>query len=259
MSRIQWDQVGSRVYQTGLDRGVLYLENQSGIPWNGLKSIAETLADLTKPLYFDGKKYADDQSIGAFAGKLVAFTYPEEFVEYDGYLEIATGLFVTEQNPKSFGLSFRTFIGNDVEGNSLGYKIHILYNLTAKSDNSDYKTVDSNVDPIDFGWDLTSKPIVLEGYLPTAYAVVDSRNVAPSMLENLENILYGTDVASSTLPALSTLITLLSVVIIITDNGDGSWTAVGPDEVITVVNGEFEIQDAVAVYLDSNTYEISSG
>lgn len=258
MGRIQWDQPGERLYEVGLDRGVLYLEDLIGVPWNGLISVDDILRnDSTDAFFFDGNKYAQPSSFGDFAAKIKAFTYPEEFVEYTGYAELDDGLYLGNQHKKSFGLSYRTLIGDDLVGQALGYKIHILYNLSAIPDDLSYDTIDDNINPIEFEWVITSQPERSNGNAPTAHVIADSRYTDEAILSVLEDILYGSETNEPTLPSLDTLEDLDALIIIV-DHGDGTWSAIGPDELITEADGTFEITDANATYLDSDTYTISS-
>lgn len=258
MSVIEWDQATERFFEVGLDRGVLYLEDSSGVPWNGLLSVDEDVNASSDALYFNGEKLLDYISEEDSGLKIKAFTYPDAFLEYDGNLEVETGLFVTQQPRKSFGLSYRTLVGDGVVGEQLGYKIHLWYNLTAVSDPTSYETMDSNIDPITFGWSATTRPNVIEDYAPTAYVFADSRYMDPGVLSALEDILYGTGISEPTLPSLEDLFSIHTG-ITITDHGDGTWSASGPSSLITMLDSDtFEITEANAVYLDADTYTVSS-
>jgi hypothetical protein len=260
MARIQWDQ--DRFYESGLDHGVLYLENSIGVAWNGFKENEISFNGFSSAeSFFDGNKFIDYPINGDISFTLKAFTYPEEFEEYAGYDILETGLSSTNQVRKSFGLTYRTLIGTSDDGIDFGYKIHILYNLTVSPDKRSYQTVDSNVDPVDFVWNATTYPVVLDGHLPTAYAVVDSRYLESTVLEHLEEILYGTDSRDPMLPSLASLLEMLNseLIIVITDHGDGSWSAEGPAEAIIMLDSTtFQITSPSAVYLDADTYTISS-
>src|SRR5580765_2617317 len=141
MSVLIWDTAGSKVYETGLDKGVLYLSDGSAVPWNGLTSIVEKFDKESESVYYDGMKITDLVYLGDFAATLKAITYPDQFIELDGYGFLRQGMYVGNQLPKTFSLSYRTRIGNDVDGDVAGYKIHILYNLTAIPTDRTYNTV----------------------------------------------------------------------------------------------------------------------
>lgn len=194
MTKLLWDQAGQRLYEAGLDRGVLYKEDTFGVPWNGLTSIDENLSNIASdPIYFDGVKYIDQPKVGDFSATLNAYTYPDEFLEYEGLQSLGGGLFVDDQRPKQFGLSYRTKVGNDVDGLDHGYKIHIIYNLTAVPQAETYETLSNSVTPVPFSWQISAVPVPLFGFRPTAHFIFDSRFLPPEILTVIESILYGTD------------------------------------------------------------------
>lgn len=260
MTALVWDQVGSRIYEAGVDRGVLYLSDGNGVPWNGLISVVEKASrNIGSPIYYDGVKYADILTISDFSASLTAYTYPDEFLEFEGVLDAGNGLFITNQQSGRFGLSYRTKIGNDTEGDDLGYKIHLLYNLIAIPSQKSYQTSISG-NPMEFEWDISATPTKIPGYRPTAHIILDTRFMSPSLLQDIESSLYGNALDDAKLPPISTLVSFIGewVIIRITDNLDGTWTATGPDELITMLDGTtFQIIQANAVYLDANTYAIS--
>lgn len=193
MSRITWDQIGEKKYETGVDRGVLFLPDNSGVPWNGLTHIEETTSAVTTNSYYlDGVKYLDRRTSSDFAGVLKALSYPDEFLPFDGYIEYAGGLFFSDQQVMtSFGLSYRTLIGDDVDGLDRGYKVHLLYNLTATPDNKAYDTLSASPQAPEMSWTLTGIPIPIVGYRPTCHLVIDSTKATDDALLELENRLYG--------------------------------------------------------------------
>lgn len=264
MAKLTWDDVGKRIYEIGLDRGVLYLESNVGIAWNGLRAIEEDLTETnTDAVYFDGSKHIDSQNTGDFSATIKALTYPDAFLEYEGVSELETGVVVANQNSKMFGLSYRTLVGNDVDNDSLGYKIHILYNLTAVPDNKTYSSIDDAASPIEFSWNVTSMPSAASGYRATAHVIVDSRYISLPTLSYIERALYGTSFASPILPDLDAL--LYKVIngvlydIVITDNGNGTWTGEGPDANIVMDSPTtFHIDDGDTTIIDANTYTITS-
>ena len=263
MARLDWDQSGEKIFDTGLDRGVLYLADSTGVAWNGLISVEEVAIEGADSYFFDGEKYGDLGFSNDFAGKIKAFTYPEEFLTYEGKRtdDAIAGLRIPYQAQPTFGLSFRTLVGNDVEGLDLGYKIHILYNLLATPGELHYETLSDDVSPLEFEWSVTSKPERVSGYIPTAHVFADSRYMSEEGFAFLEDILYGTDTTTPTLPSLGTLIAMLttSSTVVITDHGDGTWSAEGPSEFVYMLDETtFEIDGTDVTYLDADTYEISS-
>lgn len=194
MTSLVWDKAGERLYEAGLDRGVLYKSDSSGVAWNGLVSVDEALDDITaEPRMFDGVKYLDEPVVGDFAATLTAFTYPDEFMEYEGIEFMGDGLYVGDQQPKRFGLTYRTRVGNDVEGTDYGYQIHIIYNLTAVPSPLTYSTLSEMVSPNNFSWSLTAVPESVPGFRPTAHFILDSRFLPGDILATIEDILYGSD------------------------------------------------------------------
>ena len=155
MAKITWDGIGERYYENGVSQGVFYGVDSHGVPWNGLSSVEQSTVDTVDPLYFDGFKYADLVTLGDFEGTLKAFTYPDEFLNYEGVWEAETGFFMTGQPKTRFGLSWRTEVNNDL-GSQIGYKIHLLYNLLAIPANKTYETLSLETEPIDLEWALSA-------------------------------------------------------------------------------------------------------
>lgn len=260
MAKLVWDQAGERFYENGVSRGVFYGSNSQGIPWNGLTSVEEKVDDSVEPLYYDGLKYGEIVTLGDFEGSIRAFTYPDEFLLYEG-MDVREGGFYLGNQPKQrFGLSYRTEINSDT--GEEGYKIHLLYNLIAVPANKVYRTMGLNAEPTDFEWDIFALPEHVDRFRPTAHVVIDSRKMDPLMLSDIEDILYGTDDAEPLLPELNGLVTFVLKWgrFIVTDNGDGTWTASSPIEgVIEMVSEtEFTINSPTAVYLDAVTYTLES-
>jgi len=256
---LAWDRPGERTYQAGVDRGVLYLPGKA-VVWNGLVGVDEAFKRETKEYYLDGQKYLTYQVLGEFEGKLRAFTYPDEFEEMDGVRTQKSGLFIHDQQPKSFGLSYRTQLGDDLAGLARGYRIHILYNLQAIPEGLSYSSVGGQAAPMTFGWGLISTPNVQGwGYRPTAHISLKSTDLAPDTLLYLEGILYGTATTAPRLPSLEELIKEVDNPPTIVDNGDGTWTATSADADVTLVDATtFQVSDAEAGYLDSETYQITT-
>lgn len=209
MAKLIWDSLGSRLYETGIDRGVLYLTNGTGVVWNGLTSITEDATGTTAtPLYFDGKKYFNFPGESDFSGTINALTYPTEFLQFDGYTSAAAGLYFNNQNRKTFSLSYRTYVGNDTTLENYGYKIHILYNLTADPASTVYSTINDSIEPREMTWTVTSLPEVATNYFPVSHVIIDSKTIPATGLAAIENKLYGTAITSATLPTLAELQTL---------------------------------------------------
>lgn len=279
MTALAWDQIGERKYQTGIDRGVLYLHEvvevgeesvspmtvvtTKAVPWNGLLGVEESASQELKSYYLDGVKYLENLTPGDFQGKLKAYTYPDEFDAVNGIATPVSGLSYYEQPPKSFNLSYRTRVGNDVDGTEHGYKIHILYNLLAVPEGQSYDTIQgSDIQPVEFGWSLTGTPPKLSGLRPTVHISVDSTKTPPEIMKVLEDILYGTDTTEPDLPPITEIGQIFGFrgALVIINNGDGSWTAFDEsDTYITMIDPtNFQIDGADATYLDPVTYTISS-
>lgn len=194
MPRLIWDEPGKRFYEAGVDRGVLYDANNKAIAWNGLTAVEEDFVGTTvDPRYFEGQKVHDAPKTGEYSGTLRAFTYPDEFLEYEGTAQMETGLYISEQNPKTFGLSYRTRVGNDTRATDFAYKIHVLYGLTATPSSKNYDSISSTVDPIEFEWAIHGLPSDAPGYKHTAHLIFDSRTIDPTLMWILENTFYGNE------------------------------------------------------------------
>ncbi len=274
MPELVWDKVGDRVYETGLDKGVLYLPDGSGVPWNGLTSIIEQFDKESSPVYYDGMKISDLVVLGDFEASMKAVTYPDEFIELEGLASPNRGTFFGDQPPQTFGLCYRTQVGNDLEGDIAGYKIHIIYNVTAIPSEKTYSSITADPSLVEFEWNITAVPEEVPGFRPTAHIIIDSRDVDPWLLEDLLAMLYGSDISSAVLipmPELAAFIINWCRVKII-DNGDGTWTAVSSRDgfinvnvdvsqiqIINLGNGMWSAstdQDGLIVMLDSDTFEI---
>lgn len=262
MTALTWDNVGDRFYEIGLDRGVLFFPEGGGVAWNGLTGIDYHIETDVEPIYFDGIKFNDIVFGGDFAATLRAFTYPDEFLRFMGVIEDQSGVLITGQRPELFHMCFRTQISNDVSVD-VGYKIHILWNLTAVPNDIEHATLQFETEPIEFHWELTATPEYIDRFKPTAYIIIDTRKVDPLLVMDLETILYGDAENDPRLPSLKGLSTFIRKWnrLIINDNGDGTWTAISdnPEYPITMLDATtFEITSDTAVYLDAETYEISS-
>jgi hypothetical protein len=215
MSRIIWDGVGVRRYETGVDHGVLYRQNAGGIydkgyPWNGLTTVTESPSGAdANALYADNMKYLNLLAAESFGGTVEAYTYPDEFAECDGTAEPTPGIMIGQQNRKPFGLSYRTKLGNDIDPD-LGYKLHLIYTALAAPSEKAFATVNDSPDAITFSWAITTTPVAVAGLKPTALIVIDSTKVGAEALANLENILYGSDGVEPRLPTPDEVIALFS-------------------------------------------------
>lgn len=198
--RLQWDQTGERLYETGIKNGVLYPIDanntySNGYAWNGLTGVTENPsgAEATK-LYADDIKYLELYSAEEFGATVEAYTYPDEFAECDGSAVPLAGVSLGQQNRKMFGLSYVTTLGNDAQGNEYGYKLHLIYGAKASPSEKGYQTINDSPEAITFSWEMTTTPVNVTGYKPTASMVIDSTKVTdPTKLAALETILYGTD------------------------------------------------------------------
>lgn len=262
MTTLQWHQSGDKVYEAGLDRGVLYVDGMDGVAWNGLVSVEENNNNEIEPVYWDGIKFNDLVTLGDFSGRITAYTYPEEFELCEGVEEDQLGVFVSDQPLSRFGLSYRTLIGEGNAGSTTGYKIHCLYNLTAKPSTRARNTLSLDSTPINFQWDITAIPEYLEGHRPTAHLMIDSRKVDPYLLSDIEDILYGNETRGATLPSMRALTSFIRKWdrLIIQDNGDGTWTAIAQDDgiILQITDDEYQITADNVTYLDADTYTISS-
>jgi hypothetical protein len=201
MTRLDWDQSGQRYYETGVDRGVLFVEGDPGVPWTGLVSFTSTHNGGTStPRYLDGVKISNRSSPEEFEGTIEAYTYPVEFERCDGTYMAQSGLRVNQQRRKPFNMVYRSKIGNEIEGLERAYKIHLLYNLTAEPTDRAYQTLKDQNDPLTFSWKVTSRGEVVEGFRPTAHFTVDTRDIPSALLSSLEDLLYGTDTTSPSIP-----------------------------------------------------------
>lgn len=189
---LTWDNVGERFYEAGVDHGVLYLALGPGVSWNGLISIDDkSTGDSPASYYADGVKFLVVTQPTDFEATIEAYTYPDEFEVCDGTLAVADGLGVTQQPQQEFGLSYRTKVGNDVNGLDLGYKIHLVYRAVATPTEKAYASQNDATDPTTFSWDLTTTPVVVPGFKPSAHLILDSTEMTPFALGIIESILYG--------------------------------------------------------------------
>lgn len=202
MSKLVWDKTGERYYETGVKMGVLYPQGTGGtypkgVAWNGLTAVTESPSGAEpSPLYADDTKYLNLVSAEDFGATIEAYTYPDEFAECDGSAEIAVGVKIGQQKRKTFGLCYRTTLGNDVDGNDYGYKLHIIYGAQAAPSERAFATINDSPEAITMSWELSTTPVTVTGFKPTAHLEIDSTKVKKEDLAALELILYGKDATS---------------------------------------------------------------
>lgn len=216
MARLKWDEIGKKVYETGVDHGALYLVDDegkysNGVPWNGITTVTESPsgAESTK-VYADNIPYLNLTSAEEFGATIEAYTYPKEFAECDGSAEIAPGVMIGQQTRKSFGFSYRSILGNDLKSDAYGYKLHLIYGCKAAPSEKGYQTKSDSPEAITFSWELTTTPVNVEGHQPTSQITIDSTQVAADKLKALEDILYGTESEEPRLPMPEEVITIMS-------------------------------------------------
>ena len=206
MSKLVWDQTGERFYETGVKQGVLYLQGTGGtypkgVAWNGLTAVTESPSGAeATPIYADDIKYLNLVSAEEFGATIEAYTYPDEFAQCDGSAEIAAGVMIGQQSRKIFGLSYKTTLGNDTDGNDYGYKLHIIYGALAAPSEKGYATINDSPEAITFSWEVTTTPVSVTGFKPTASITIDSTKVDDTKLAALEAILYGGTETEARLP-----------------------------------------------------------
>lgn len=208
MAKLVWDQTGERLYETGVDHGVLYPINSEGkytpgVAWNGLTGVTESPSGAeATDLYADNIKYLSMRSAETYGCTIEAYTYPEEFEQCDGSATLATGVTIGQQARKVFGFCYRTLIGNDVDGQEHGYKLHLVYGATASPSERAYATVNDSPEAITFSWEVTTTPVNVADLKPTACITIDSTKADPDCLAALEAVLYGTDEPTTGTPRL---------------------------------------------------------
>lgn len=212
MSKLVWDEAGKRFYETGVDHGVLFVADDgvygAGVAWNGLTGVTESPSGAeASALYADNMKYLNLFSTEEFGATIEAYTYPDEFMECDGSASLATGVTIGQQERKTFGLAYRTKVGNDVN-DELGYKIHLIYGAKASPSERSYATVNDSPEAITFSWELSTTPVNVTGHKATASLVIDSTKVDATKLKSFEDILYGSSDAEPKLPMPDEIITL---------------------------------------------------
>lgn len=216
MAKLVFNNVGERLFETGVKNGVLYVMGEdgtyeNGVVWNGLTAVTESPSGAeTTPLYADDVKYVVIYAAEEFGATVEAYTYPEEFEQCDGSASIFEGITIGQQTRKSFGMCYKTSVGNDVQGQDFGYKIHIIYGAKAAPSEKSYSTINDSPEAVTFSWELSTVPVPVEGFNPTATMVIDSTRVPAEKLALIEDKLYGTESEEATLPLPNELLALLA-------------------------------------------------
>lgn len=215
MAKLVWDNTGERLYETGVKYGVLYTRDENGayskgVVWNGLTAVTESPSGAeATPLYADDIKYLNLMSAEEFAATVEAYMYPDEFAALDGTAEIADGVRIGQQTRGTFGLCYRTTLGNDVKGADYGYKLHIIYGASASPSEKGYTTINDSPEAITFSWEMTTTPVNVNGHKPTATVVIDSTKVDADKLALLEEELYGSESKEARLPLPDEIVALM--------------------------------------------------
>ena len=205
--RLVWDATGERLYETGVSQGVLYVQDSTGkypkgVAWNGLTGVTESPSGAeATALYADDIKYLNLMSAEEFGATVEAYTYPDEFAQCDGSAELTAGVTIGQQDRKTFGMCYKTVLGNDSESNNYGYKLHIIYGAKASPSEKAYATINDSPEAITFSWEVTTTPVNVNGFKPTASLTIDSTKVDAEKLTALEDILYGKDAGAEGTPA----------------------------------------------------------
>ena len=199
MAKVKWDQTGERLYETGVDRGVIYPQASNGsypkgAGWNGLTAVTESPSGAEPtPLWANNHKYLTLMSAEEFGATIEAYTYPDEFAECDGSAELTKGVRIGQQKRKAFGFTYRTKIGNDVDGESYGYKLHLVYGALAAPSEKNRQTINEDPEATTMSWEISTTPVEVDGFEPTSHLEIDSTTADPEKLAALETILYGKD------------------------------------------------------------------
>ena len=215
MSKIVWDQTGERLYETGVNHGVLYIPTSGvyskGVAWNGLTAVTESPSGAeATALYADDIKYLNLMSNEEFGCTIEAYTYPDEFAACDRSASLAKGVSIGQQPRKTFGLCYRTTLGNDTDGNDYGYKLHMVYGCLAAPSEKAFSTINDSPEAITFSWEVSTTPVNVAGHKPTAHLEIDSTKADPVKLAALEKILYGDTDTEARLPLPDEIVTLMA-------------------------------------------------
>ena len=216
MPRLVWDAVGERLYETGVKNGVLYTRDSSGaypigVAWNGLTAVTESPSGAeANPFYADDDKYLTLMSKEEFGATIEAYTYPDEFAACDGSAELLAGVSIGQQPRSTFGMSYRTVLGNDVDNENYGYKLHLIYGALASPSEKQYSTINESPEVVTMSWEVSTTPVAVTGFKPTASLTIDSTKVDETKLAAFEDIIYGTEALDARLPLPDEVLTLLT-------------------------------------------------
>lgn len=216
MAKLVWDATGERKYETGVRNGVLYVMDESGtypkgVAWNGLTAVTESPSGAeATALYADDVKYLNLISAEEFGATIEAYTYPDEFAQCNGEASLVNGVTIGQQPRKTFGMAYRTVLGNDVENESYGYKLHLIYGAVASPSEKAYATINDSPEAITFSWELKTTPVVVNGFKPTASLTIDSTKANAEKLTALEDILFGSESGEARLPLPNEIATLMN-------------------------------------------------
>lgn len=259
---LTWDPPDERYFEHGLDRGVLYIPGDDAVPWNGLTGFEEGGAGTSAIMYRDGVIYLADAEASDFQGKMTAIFFPNEFHQCIGMPEVTDGLYVDNQKPKRFGLSYRSLIGSGSSGDLFGYQIHLVYNCVAIIAPRTRKTIGADTEFVEFNFDIACTPVKLQGYRPTAHYIIDTRNMTPSRVTQLEEILYGVGSTPGELPDPQVLFDLMNYgdAITVTLHTDGYFTVEGSSENVYALGPDgFVMKNINGVDLGDGYYTLSDG
>lgn len=216
MAKLVWDATGERKYETGVRNGVLYVMDESGtypkgVAWNGLTAVTESPSGAeATALYADDVKYLNLISAEEFGATIEAYTYPDEFAQCNGEASLVDGVTIGQQPRKTFGMAYRTVLGNDIENESYGYKLHLIYGAVASPSEKAYATINDSPEAITFSWELKTTPVVVNGFKPTASLTIDSTKANAEKLTALEDILFGSESGEARLPLPNEIATLMN-------------------------------------------------
>lgn len=262
---IEWNKPDERFYQHGVDRGVLYPVGSDPVAWNGLTGVDEAGNGSTSINYIDGKIYLADSDATDFSGKLTAFFFPDAFAACIGMPQVADGLVLDNQKPKRFGLSYRSLIGSGTTGDMFGYEIHLLYNVMATIDGVSRKTLNDSPAPLEFSFGLVATPVKLAGFRPTAHYIIDTRNLDPETIAEIESILYGSldGLTPGRLPAPAELFDMLNFGTAITVTSyvaDGTYNVKGAKSNVYLTGDgtTYQIDNIYAIDNGDGTYTIAT-
>ena len=252
MAELTWDNVGERVFETGVDHGVLYIPDNlgnydTGVAWNGLVSVTESPSGAeSNPQYADNIKYLNLQSAEDFGGTIEAFTYPDKFAQCDGTAMPSPGVAIGQQSRKTFGLVYRTRIGNDIDGADLGYKLHLVWGAQASPSEKAYTTINDSPEAVTFSWEFTTTPAPLVGFKPTAVITIDSTKVNTTNLNALEDQLFGTVGQDPRLPTPAEVVATFAGSITVVTPTEPSYNAATDTITIPAITGVvYKIDGAV--------------